>query len=63
MKTIRPNTFIHALVGNRIRHVKVTTVTDQDNIEAQIAKATPFDATRETTGTGVTTTRGFLYVD
>lgn len=63
MKVIRPNTFIHVLTNNRIRHCRVTEVTDQNTIEAQVAKATAFGAERETSGTGVTQTRGFLFVE
>lgn len=63
MKVIRENTFIHVLTDNRIRHCRVTEVTDQDTIMAQVGKATAFNALRETSGTGVTTTRGFLFVE
>lgn len=61
MKTIRANTFIHALKNGRIRHVKVTDITDQDNLEVNIGNETVFDVDRGTTGTGVTNTRGSLF--
>ena len=60
MRTLRIGTYIQALTGGRIRHVRVETITDQDDIQAAIYRdGTPFTATREPS----TKTRGTLFED
>jgi hypothetical protein len=58
MKIIQPLTYLHVLTAdNRIRHARVETVTDQDNIEVSIGKGTPFSAERVVS----TATRGTIF--
>jgi len=62
MKIIRPGTAIKAKYGDRIRHVIVESVDDQDNITVRLGKnsdPTEFAADREVS----TTTRGSLFVE
>jgi hypothetical protein len=62
MKIIRPGTAIKAKYGDRIRHVIVESVDDQDNITVRLglnSDPTEFAADRTTW----TTTRGELFVE
>ena len=58
MKIIRPLTYIHVLTAsNRIRHARVETVTNQDELEVSIGKDTPFTVERVSS----TATRGEIF--
>lgn len=61
-KTIRVGTTIKALYGDRIRHVVVEAVDDQNNVTVRLGKnsaPTEFPADRVAS----TTTRGTLFVE
>jgi hypothetical protein len=58
MKIIRPFTYLHVLTSDdRIRHARVETVVDQDEITVSIGKDTPFTAERVSS----TATRGTIF--
>jgi len=58
MKKIQPLTYIHVLTSDgRIRHARVETVTNQDNLTVSIGKGTPFAVTRVIS----TSTRGTIF--
>lgn len=60
---IRPGTALMAKIGERIRHVIVTAVTDQDNIEVRLGgTGNPLSSTDVAVSRqDSTTTRGFLF--
>lgn len=61
-KTIRVGTTIKALYGDRIRHVVVESVTDQDNVTVRLGKnSAPVEFAADRTAS--TTTRGTLFVE
>jgi len=62
--TIRPGSFLKVLLGGRLRHAVVQTVTDQDNVTVRVG-----GVGNPTSSTGVavvrepsTKTRGSLFV-
>lgn len=58
MKTIQPLTYIKVLtLDGRIRHARVETVTNQDELTVSIGKGTPFSVERVTS----TATRGTIF--
>lgn len=62
-KTVRPGTYVKVLMDdNRIRHARVTAVTDQNNITVRLATPqTSASATFEADRVASTTTRGTIF--
>jgi hypothetical protein len=62
-KTIRPGTYVKVETdAGRIRHARVTAVTDQDNITARLGTAkTSASVTFEADRIASTTTRGTIF--
>lgn len=62
-KTVRPGTYVKVLTDdNRIRHARVTAVTDQNNITVRLGTPqTSASATFEADRVASTTTRGTIF--